>query len=79
MNARDERLTPRLVLSACWMAARYYIGEVVAWVDRAWPAILLGLIIGILAGIGGTRDQARQCLASPDTETAQIACPDWLR
>lgn len=79
MNARDERLTPRLVLSACWMAARYYIGEAVAWVDRAWPAILLGLILGILAGIGGTRDQARQCLASPDTETAQIVCPDWLR
>lgn len=79
MNARDERLTPRLVLAACWMAAIYYGREALGWLDRAWPALLIGGLLGIMAGTAGARDQVRECRAAQTPEAAQFACPDWLR
>jgi len=79
MNARDERLTPRLVLAACWMATVYYGREALGWLDRAWPALLIGGLLGIMAGTAGARDQARACMAFSAMEAERHPCPDWLR
>lgn len=79
MNARDEASALRVFVGSLPIMARYWAREAWGWLDRAWPAILLGLMLGILAGVSGTRAQALSCVTAPDAETAQLACPDWLR
>lgn len=83
MTREDTKVSGRAVLRAAWAAALivggYYLSAARDWIAARLFPLLLGFVLGIIAGVQATRDQVRACRAAPTAEAAQFACPAWLR
>lgn len=83
MIAEETKVSGRAVLRAVWAAGvivgGYYLSAARDWIAARLFPLLLGFVLGIIAGVYGTRDQVRDCRGAADPTSAQMACAEWLR
>lgn len=83
MIAEETKVSGRAMLRAAWAAGvivgGYYLTAAREWIAARMFPLLLGFVLGIIAGVQATRDQVRDCRAAATPEAAQFACPEWLR